>query len=214
MQVTKHKPTSWGYFLGALIWLQSKFKLQHVANALQRTIKLEFLEEKFDIPMFNDPWEIEKFANENFQYRLDQLNLGKKKVSIDYVTNPLVVQGRMLKGGLVGDCDDYHYWFLACLNVLRMNWLRTAVKPEEAGTLSVRWEGGGHTVTWFKRCGVVYLVDYRIKIVPKDFEGKPVDPNDWILSKILSSHAEGAKLIYYVWQDANFSVLAVNKGYL
>jgi hypothetical protein len=202
--------TRWQRFVGFLLVLQSHLRLQRIFNALQRLLKEEWRMPRMELPLFESPWEIQEYATARFEWRPDEMKVGKHKMPLDWITNPKIVQYK-LDSGLVGDgdCDDIHNWWAACLRKLMGFWSKTVKRPQAVFTLSVVWKGGGHTTCVFNMWGVTYLVDYRIKVCPTK-----VNVTEWLVKTILETHAEGAPLRYFVFQDEKLRVLAANKEFL
>jgi hypothetical protein len=207
------KFTLWQKIVRAAIYVQSWLRLQVIGNAIQRTIKGEFLLPRKDLPVFKSPLEVEEYINSRFEWRPDQLKVGQKRIGLDYITNPRVFQAK-LDSNVIGDgdCDDYHTWFAHCLQKIKEVYCgheRMVQRPFLVNTLSFVWKGGGHTVAVYTLFGQLYLVDYGIRIVPTK-----VNRTEWLVNNILDRYADGAPLRFFVFQDTKLRVQACNEDYL
>lgn len=200
-----YKFSLWQKILRALLYLQSWLRLQHVANALQRTLKGEWWKPKMDLPVFKTPQEIQEYMEQRYEWRPDQLIVGGKRIGLDYISNPRLVQAKLDMGTIGdGDCDDIHGWYAACLRKIP----HSGMRPTGVYTMSVVWKGGGHTVAVYTNGTLCYLVDYDIYFVGS------TDKTKWLVNQILDRYADGAPLRFFVFQDEKLRVVAANEKFL
>jgi hypothetical protein len=167
--------------------------LRKLTINIQRAISGENLRRRTRLPKFYSPEGVEKYINEKFKYRRDDLEILGKKMALDWVSDPEVFQTKLLNiNDFDGDCDDYHYWVATALSKI------PGVK--NVMMTSVIWVGGGHAVCTYSYKGDWWLFNYGIKKIDS--------PND-VPRLVLELHAPEAEMRYYVFEDLNFKLLAV-----
>lgn len=177
------------YLVKCFYWLGLR---KFLINA-QRVITGENLKRRTRLPKFYRPEDVERYINQKFKYRLDEIKIMGKTIPLDWVSDPEIFQTKLINmDDFDGDCDDYHYWVATSLSKL------AGVK--NVMMVSIVWAGGGHTVCVYSYKGDWWLFNYAIIKIDS--------PND-VPKLVLSRHAPKAEMRFYVFEDLNFKLLAV-----
>lgn len=196
----------WQQIYGFLTELASLFWLNHLWNAIARLLSGEVFEERTPL-LTLDPWELEEFLEDKYEWRPDKLGIaGKFKVKSHWVTNPKVVMSRLLNGTKgEEDCDGIT--MLVSNILLRAQKLYLPRAPSRVRQLSVNWKDGGHRITVFKIWEHIYIYDYKLKLLQGVAPEKAIE---CAITYVLDKYADGKPLVKYTTMLPNLSVVESN----
>lgn len=185
-----------------LIRLFYFLRLRTLVNNLQRRLKGEHKLSKSKLIKVKTPQEVVDYAKLNgYKWRPDATRVGKYKLPLDWVTHPEVFQWKLEQDPFPegeGDCDDIHGWYAHCFAKIS--------SVERVARVSTVWKGGGHTTCVYKQDGQWYHCNYTIKKID-DPNDAPADVLAWASKK---RDGEELKLVFYVFEDLDFRLLAVS----